>query len=107
MDDGGFGVEEVAPAVVDLADVGELAGKLQEAEVVALFGGPEAAVEAGEFGVGAGGGEEEEAFAGAGLDEGGDEEAVDDFAGAALADEGVEGAGVGVGVGLGEAAAAA
>ena len=43
-----------------------------------------------------------EAFAGAGFDEGGDHEAVDEFAGAeAFADEFVEGAGVGVGVAVG------
>ncbi len=73
-----------------------------------MLGGPEAAIEFLKLGVVAGFGEEGEAFAGAGFDEGGDHQAIDEFAGAqAFADELAELVGVGVGVLLGETAAAA
>jgi len=106
-DDVGLVSQHPLPALCDFVGGFELFGELDEGAVVAVLTGPEAFVELLELGVFAGLAEEGETLAGAGFDEAGDHEAVDQLVGAlAAADELVEGAGVGVGVGLGEATAA-
>ena len=96
-EDGGFGVKPSGPTRFDSFFIGDFVGQFQEDFEVAEFGGEQGEVEPGEFGfVFSGGfGEDGEAFAGAGFDEGGDEEAVEEFVGAAVADVGPEVSGVG------------
>lgn len=93
-EDAGFVIEHLFPAAVHLVRWGHFVGQFEKNLVVAEFGGEESFVEIGQFFVGRGGGENVEAFATAGFDEGGDAEAVEGFAGLALADEGAEGGGV-------------
>jgi len=106
-EDGGFGVEPSGPSCFDDFFISDFVGQFQENFEVAEFGGEQGEVEPGEFGFvfGGGFGEDGEAFAGAGFDEGGDEEAVEEFVGAAVADVGAEVAGVSGFVRTDEAAA--
>jgi len=109
LDDGGFFFKHPLPALADGGGFQNFFGQADEGFVVAMLAGPEVAVEFGQFGVaGDGAGEQMEALAGAGFNEAGDEEAVDEFfLAAAGADQCAEVVGVVVAMIFGELAATA
>ncbi len=107
LDDARLLFEHFFPALRYCVGGLQLFGELEEGAVVAVFAGPEASIEFLQFEVFAGFAEECEAFAGAGFDESGDHQAVDQLGGAfAFADLLAELVGVFVAVLLAEPAAA-
>ncbi len=106
-EDGRLGVKPRGPTSIDGLFIGDFVGEFEKDFEVAEFGGEQGKVELGEFWFAFGGGfrEDGESFAGAGFNKGGDEEAVEEFVGAAVADVGTEVAGVGGLVGTDEATA--
>lgn len=107
VDEVGFGGGESGKAGADLFFGEEVFGEADVGAVVAGFGFEEAAVEVGQFTVGECIAEEGKTFAGAGFDEGGDQEAIDSAVGLVFADQLVQAGGVGRGTELVEADAAA
>src|SRR4051812_25369882 len=91
-----FGGEQLLPARLHYSGFGNFAREGQEDLVVAELGEIEAAIEHGEFGIARFGGENGEALARADLDEGGDEQAIENLRRIALADEEAERIGVGI-----------
>lgn len=105
--DGGFCSEQLLPAGFDGGFLFDFVGEFEKDFVVAEFGGKEGFVEGGQFRIRRGLSEDGEALAGAGFNESGDEEAVEDVADFAFADEEAERVRVGIFVDADETAAAA
>lgn len=93
-DDAGLVVEHLFPAHFDFCLRRHFMCEAKEHLVVAEFGGEQGLVKITEFFIPSCVGQDEEAFAGAGFDEGRDAEAVESFSALTSANQGAEGSGI-------------